>query len=228
MSELTGARYSDFQHRAVLTTGIMVVLLLVAALVACTALGAGQRIPDSSSVPSSMHIPAGWHLYRDPQGYFTIALPPGWQVQGGTVTGHGEQSDAQGAANTTNVLTNFLPPKWDSQDSSLGLGVFVSYTLYTDISGNFRQRELCGLYTKSDTKINGVPAVLEPPASLHIWAIGTSAATYQISYGLPSDRPHMAPGIQTPVPQATVTADQQLAEAILATFTPIPATPPKC
>ncbi|MGH2517047.1 MAG: hypothetical protein ACRDHP_15465 [Ktedonobacterales bacterium] len=173
-------------------------------------------------------VPAGWHLYRDPGGSFTIGLPPSWQA-GGTVTGHGVEGDPIASANITEVDTSFFPSAGGPQNFDPHLRVDVNYMLYTDTRGAFKQPFLCSIYTKSDTTIGGVRAVTEQPAAWHLWTIATSALEYQVSYGLPSDRPKVSePVPPTPVPQATVTADVNLAEAILATFTPIPATPPKC
>src|SRR5215475_7555924 len=33
--------------------------------------------------PSGNYGPAGWTVFHDPGGYFTIALPPGWTIDGG-------------------------------------------------------------------------------------------------------------------------------------------------
>ncbi len=42
-----------------------------------------REVVPSSTVPSgrAAALPAGWAPYRDPQGAYTIGLPPGWRVE---------------------------------------------------------------------------------------------------------------------------------------------------
>jgi hypothetical protein len=120
-------------------------LMLLLAFAACSASGAGQRSPGVSA--TSTHFPAGWRLYRDPHGYFALGLPAGWQVIGGTTESHRQQSGPSGSAATVEVLTSFFPPDEDPRAIVAQLQVAVSYTLYTDTSGQFKQGMLCQIYT---------------------------------------------------------------------------------
>lgn len=222
------------QSRRLVTTmqyvGIALVVITVCS--ACSASGAAQHVPAGGATATYVppRIPAGWHLYRDPRGYFTLGLPLGWNVVGGTAAGHGVQGGPTGSATTVDVSTAFFPPAGGPQNFAPQLRIDVTYTLYTDTRGAFKQPLLCEIYTKSDTTIGSVRAqMLANNHRSHLWAIATSAVAYQVSYGLPSDWTSDSETVPpTPVPQATVTADLQLVQAILATFAPIPATPPKC
>jgi hypothetical protein len=173
-------------------------------------------------------LPPGWHAYRDPDGYFILAPPEGWQVRRGVSYG-GMQGGLSGSAGIQDVRTIFVPPGADPTSMAPDLGVRVTFEIITSATGTFKHDVLCGIYRDANTTLAGYPARRNPPSSIHNWSLAASATWYQVDYSLPGDYSSIQhPVPPTPVPAATRTAAEAQALAILATFRPIPATPPQC
>ncbi len=169
--------------------------------------------------------PTGWHLYPNPDGYFTIALPSGWQTI--RDTGTGQAGDASGAASIRSISTAFLPPGANPNANPVGLRVSITFDIYTNLTGDYKHKALCSAYQDADTHLNGYAAQqLSPDRG---WLVATSAATYQVHYSLPGDLPGtMITTLPTPVPQATRTAAENQALAIIHMLRLTPATSPTC
>jgi hypothetical protein len=208
--------------------------LVALALILAFALVLAPRfsLPNTAAAPATatQTPPAGWHLYHDPDGYFTIALPPGWQVV--RDTGSGQEGDASSAAEVRTVSTELLPPgatppEKNPDNTAVGLRVSITFDVYTNLSGDYKHKALCSVFQHANTHLNGYPAQqLNPNRS---WLFATSAATYQVSYSLPGDLPGtLITTLPTPVPQATRTTAESQALAIIHTLRLNPATPPKC
>lgn len=173
-------------------------------------------------------IPTGWQLYRDPGGYFTIAVPAGWRIDTSAGTGN------INAAQVKTYQTGFLSPGAGDSPAGVftGLRVSVSYDIYVTApySGEYLKQTVCGIAKQANTTLAGLPAeYMRMQGNESSWIVGTSAAPYTISSVLP-DTPDgtLRDGSPTPLPESTVQAAQGEANAIVASFRPIPATAPQC
>lgn len=208
----------------------LVALALILAFVLVLAPRFGQ--PNTPAIPAmaAQTLPANWRIYSDPDGYFTIAVPPGWQVL--RDTGSGQEGDASSAATIRSVSTELLPPGApvpgaNPNDTAVGLRVSISFDVYTNLSGDYKRAALCSVYQGANTHLDGYLAQRMTPS--HSWVVATSAAQYQVDYTLPGDLPGTAIRmLPTPVPQATRTSAENQALAIIRTLRLTPATPPKC
>ena len=207
----------------------LVALALILGFVLVLAPRFGQ--PTTPGTLASAHVlPSGWHLYADPDGYFTIGLPAGWQVM--RDTGTGQEGDATSSATVRSVTTTLLPPGAAKSGTkpdvaAVGLKVSLTYFVYTNLGGNYKQVALCSAYHGANTQLDGSPA--RQLDAEHGWLVATSAATYQVNYSLPGDLPPtLIRTLPTPVPQATRTSAENQALAIIHTIRLTPATAPKC
>lgn len=165
--------------------------------------------------PSSTYGPAGWTVFHDPGGYFTIALPPGWTIDGGK-SGTGTMGGPSGSYTETDYA-------WVASDPTNGsAGPFVWITYHPLPSALARQYE-CQSFSSTNTTIDGIPASSIGDG----WLLSTQAVHYQINYGFPSpDTLQTTP--PTPIPAATATAGHDLSLQVTQTFRPTPATPLSC
>lgn len=207
-SRRTGAR------RVWLGAGIAALALLVAGAAIVGALDPALAL--SSLFPRS--APADWHVYRDPAGYFTIAVPAGWTAQTSSgETTEGNVYTGQSATFTTYDTNLGNPP---NGESTLTVGIYVS-----PHTTPFERQWDCQNRRFPNTFLSGIPAEHYEPDVWGTWLQDTGTAHFQIDL-LPVGWHGNAlqSGVPTPVPQAIVQAENQLAPRILATFTPIPAT----
>jgi hypothetical protein len=207
-SRRTGAR------RVWLDAGIAAAALLVACAVFVGALDPELALSNLFPRPA----PAGWHAYHDPAGYFTIAVPAGWTAQtfsGETTEGNVYTGQSATFPNYDTILGN--PP---IGESTLRVGISVS-----PHTTPFERQWDCQDHGFPNTLLAGLPAVHYERDVWGSWLLNTDTAHYQIDLipvGFHGNA--LESGVPTPVPQATVQAENQLAPRILATFTPIPAT----
>jgi hypothetical protein len=162
-------------------------------------------------------LPAGWQVFRDPAGYFTIVLPPGWTATGGQ-DGSGTLGDRTGSYS----YTDYSWAVRDPASGTSGPGVFISYHPLTNAFGRHFE---CEAFPHANGTFAGLPAEsIGPNAG---WLFATESAHYQLNYGFPPSG-----GLQTTpptaIPAATFAAGQSLTTQIAATFLPTPDTPLTC
>lgn len=192
--------------------------ILVLALVSTVLLGGcGHSVLNASQGATTTVNGPHWQTYRDPHGYYTLQLPPGWSPR--TFETQGLVSDTSKGLSATYTIYNSTfgnPPH-----SSTAPIVSISYFL---LSQPLTHSRACQLMPNAS--LGGIPAF----RSGNNWVIVTDTAEYQIAYtwlnflgGVqnPDNRP-------TEVPTEVVQADQHLYEQIVSTFQPRPATSPIC
>lgn len=193
----------------------LLALAIVALLAGCGNMrAAGTQTPGTHAAPAAS-LPAGWHLYRDPYGFFTIGLPPGWAAQT-TPPSTGTVGDRQGSG----TMTGYLVGLGNSHFDPTGLTVDVSYY---PLSNRILRSWSCQSMAQ---RAPGTPTTRPYFAGLN-WFVETNAAHYQIGYFL-NNRSEALMSPATPIPQAKQEADTLLFAQLLATFTPIPNTPLQC
>ena len=174
----------------------------------------------TASSPAGAPVPADWVTYRDPAGFFTIRIPPQWHAT--VSTGKGWSGDRTGSYSYT------------SENVNLGPGTRVPRDTYADvyiqpIPNAFARQWNCKAFNGPfDSTIAGLPATDLGGT----WLLNTEDAHFQISTPF-SFNPggveiHAGSPLPTPVPPATVSAEQHLVEMVISTFRPIPATPLRC
>jgi hypothetical protein len=176
--------------------------------------------PAGAAPTATTRVPAGWRLYRDPDGYFTLAIPADWHADrmAGTATYGFRGVTVQ----VPTVFTRFGVPGLSIPPTALSFQITIERLV------NSAQRQAACLSWRPDTIVGGLPAM-----SLHGivsgWLVYTSTATYQLDYRLPDSLGNtLQSTLPTPPPQATVTAAQEQLAEIVATFRPIPAVPLSC
>ncbi|MGH2514868.1 MAG: hypothetical protein ACRDHP_04365 [Ktedonobacterales bacterium] len=197
-------------------------LAVVALVVVFGLLFAYLRAPRLTALAGGQ-TPKGWQTYRDPAGAFTIRIPPEWRAT--VSTGESTMGNNSGS--------------FSSQDEYVELGTSSNLLLGTGVGidveplpNAFARQWTCQSGLDSpNTTIGGWPAT----SGSWTWFLDTNAAHYQISTSFPGGgSPHSSPAmpagqpLSTPVPQATVTASEQLITLVVSTFRPIPATPLSC
>jgi hypothetical protein len=186
--------------------------MALGALVVAVALGV---ILSHGGGTSSGYGPEGWTEFHDPGGYFTIALPPGWTIDGGQ-SGTGTLGGPSGSYTETDYA-------WVARDPTNGAaGPVVAITYHPLPNAIARQFE-CQNGSGPNTTVDGLPAQSIGGG----WLLSTQAAHYQLNYGFPPDNTAHSTA-PTPIPAATATAGQSLTARIAATFKPTPATPLAC
>lgn len=174
-------------------------------------------------LPSHGQVPASWQTYRDPAGYFTIRAPAQWHVS--SSTGQSTTGDRTGSFSTTDEYVSI-----GTNDAPLlgtGIAIYVQ-----PLPNAFARQWTCeNRFGSSDGSLAGLPASYQD----WTWFLDTNAAHYQINTSFPGGgSPHSSPAmpanqpLPTPVPQATVTANEQLIELVVSAFQPTPATPLAC
>ncbi len=79
-----------------------------------------------SSATATQSILPGWRRYREPDGYFTVAVPEGWTAP--LTVGHGTMGDPTGSSSfTTTTVALGGPP-----DGSRTITVDITVTPITD------------------------------------------------------------------------------------------------
>jgi len=180
--------------------------------------GVGVSSPQGSVAPQLTAIPAGWHVYHDPGGYFTVALPDGWTATRsvGTATiGAASGSDA-----ATIIMLQFGEPPQGSKT--------ITVEITVQPIDDFLRRMACqGTATPYiNATVAGMPATYLPTQT---WLLKTNAASFQIDYFYPGYTGDIAQtSAPTPIPQAELTQGQHEMATILATFRPNPDTPFTC
>lgn len=171
----------------------------------------------SQGGPSSNYGPAGWTVFHDPGGYFTIALPPGWTIDGG--------KSGSGTLGGTSSSFSYTEYTWAASDPTNGsAGPVVGITYHPLPNAIARQFE-CATFSGTNTTVDGLPASSIDGSG---WILSTQVAHYQINYGFPPPRNVAHASAPTPIPAATATAGVDLATQIAQTFKPTPATPLSC
>ncbi len=203
---------SATSRRVLLIIVLLVALVLASAIVFDGLSHAGLLSPMATPTVAS-YLPPGWHLYHDPGGYFTIALPPDWQAdrQTGTVTegSHGvtvQVPTIDTRLGPPNVAT---PPPTPPTPPALSISIHIELI----VSNVERQALLCPIW-HPDTTLARLPAERNEGLAPG-WLVDTNTATYQIQYLPPN------------LPAANPPAVLQLAE-VIATLRLIPATTLAC
>jgi hypothetical protein len=208
------------RHRFGALAGTLVAVVLVALFAVVFVLLRQPGSPGSLGIlTSGAPVPASWVTYRDPAGYFTIRIPPQWHAT--VSTSSGTYGDRTGSYSYT------------AEDVSLSSGTSILQEVGVDIyaepiSNAFARHFTCTARTGPfNATIAGQPAT----DLGWTWLLNTENAHYQISTPFsPHTSPMIPAGIPlpTPVPQATVVAEQHLIALVISTFRPIPDTPLKC
>jgi hypothetical protein len=204
---------------------VVLAVALAAILGACGASGAGAQHPlpaasaGKPTAPGAL-VAADWVTYRDPAGFFTLRIPPQWHAT--VSTGEGWAGDRMGSYSYT------------SENVNLGPGTRLPRDTYVDvyiqpIPNAFARHLNC---TAGNGPVNATVAGLPATDLGSTWLLNTEDAHFQIStpfsYNPGGVEIHAGSPLPTPVPPATVSAEQHLIEMVIATFRPIPATPLKC
>jgi hypothetical protein len=195
----------------------MAAALVVVVLFAFALLRSSSGQSPTSSLVTGAQVPSSWVTYRDPAGYFTIRVPPTWRATVGT--GTGTYGDRTGSYSFTdeNVDLGTGSNFWQS----VGISIYVE-----PISSAFARHWNC---TANAGALNATIAGLPATDLGWTWLLNTEDAHFQISTPLtPNPGGPMITTPPTPVPQATIVAEQHLYTQVIATFRPIPDTPLKC
>lgn len=211
------------RRRRRLLAGGAVTLALLVTVALSVALLAHARAQtngvDLSSVPRVTSIPPGWRWYREPDGYFSVAIPARWTASRDTgVTTMGDRTGND--TFTTTDITLGGPPRGRQT-------ITVSFII-APIADAFERHWYCqsGTNPGMNAKVAGLPSFYDPVFG---WLLDTSGAHFQISYTYPGYQGDIAmTSAPTPIPQAELTQGQQEMATILGSFRPNPPTPLTC
>jgi hypothetical protein len=206
-------------RRGAIIAGVVVVLLV--ALFGLVFVLLRQRLlvtePGISLVTSASAPPATWMIYRDPAGYFSIRVPPGWRAS--VETGQGNMGDRTGNFSFTEETIMLAAP------ADLTGVLWVSLSVQP-LPNAFARHFACQnqQFGPVATSLDGLPAGYDN----WTWFLNTEAAHFQISTWLSphTSLPNLPP--PTPVRTATIATDQRLLAQVIASFQPIPATALSC
>ncbi|HLZ24856.1 MAG TPA: hypothetical protein VKQ30_22270 [Ktedonobacterales bacterium] len=199
----------------VMASGLIAIMLILLFALAFWRLRPTPSQPQI--LPGDAVVPASWQTYRDPAGYFTIRIPPAWRASAGT--SQATMGDSTGSFSTQNedvtVGTNTYLLL------GTGVGIYVQ-----PIPNAYARQWMCrNTLGPLNTTLAGLPASYQS----WTWLLDTSAAHFQISTSFPGGgSPHTSPVMTgkslppSPVPQATVSANEQLVQLVVSTFRPIP------
>jgi hypothetical protein len=201
------------RRRRLAVNVLRAVVLPLAAILATVAALAAVGIPLPFGLfAAAPPVPADWQTYRDPAGLFSIRLPPNWTVHFDSSVG--TFGDRTGSASETNEYFNLSDPA--QGDAS----PWVSITA-DPIRTAFERHWYCQPFPLLHDSFNGLPAQYDPQAG---WIFETANAHFQVDDGI---RPYIKglgiespPPTPTPLPPATVAADQTLVDTILGSFQP--------
>lgn len=202
---------------------VVLVAVVVVALALVIGFLARHALPLGAPSTTSVTVPAGWHLYTDPDGYFTIAIPNAWPVH--RDTGTATEIFPGGGAQVPTSYTRFGFPATSIPPTSLSVSMNIERLV------SAAQRAAVCASWHPNTTFGGLPAMSYPPGSKlgHNWLVYTTMAIYQFSYVLPGDTGGIPQTEEpTPVPQATLDAAQAQVAIFSATFRPMPQTTIKC
>jgi hypothetical protein len=201
---------------AVPSAGIGIVTVLFVALLAHP-FGMPQPFGWFGAPP----VPADWQTYRDPAGLFSVRMPPGWAVRFSTDSA--TFGDRTGSASETSEDVFISDPALNNGPPSLISGSPWVAIHADPINTDFERHWYCQGFAQPSgppTFFFGVPAQSDSNGG---WLLETAHAHFQIdaangpSYEYPGPA---TPSTPTPLPPATVTADQILINAILGSFRP--------
>ncbi len=185
--------------------------LALGALIVAAALG----VILSGGGKSPGYGPSGWTVFHDPAGYFTIALPPGWSIDGGK-SGSGTMGSTAGSYSETDYT-------WVARDPTNGTAGPVVNIYYYPLPSALARHFECQNFAATNTTFDGLPASSIGGG----WILATQAAHYQLNYGYPPDN-RFYTNPPTAIPAATATAGTSLALQVANTFRPTPATALSC
>lgn len=201
---------------------LVLVAVVVVALALVISLLIRRAIPQGSPSPG-ISVPTGWHIYTDPDGYFTIAIPNAWAVD--RQTGTTNRILPGGGVEAPTSFTRFGFPSTGYPITSLSVDVNIEH-----IVSPAQRAYLCASW-HPNTTFGGLPAMSYPSGSKlgHSHRVDTTMATYQFGYVLPGDTGSIPQtGEPTPVPQATLDAAQAQLSIISTSFRPMPQSTAKC
>ena len=222
------AQAQRLSSRHVALHQVALATILVAILGACGAsAGAQHQLPAASvdtptgtpTAPGAL-VSADWVTYRDPAGFFTLRIPPQWHAM--VSTGEGWAGDRTGSYSYT------------LENVNLGPGTLLPRDTYVDIyvqpiPNAFARHLNC---TAGNGPANATVAGLPATDFAGTLLLNTQDAHFQIStpfsYNPGGVEIHAGSPLPTPVPPATINAEQLLLAMVIATFLPISDTPLRC
>lgn len=191
--------------------------LLIIALI----LGFALWFKSVHSSSQALTIPSNWISYHDPDGYFTLKIPPNWNVK--RTLEQAEAGNNTTSVKYTTVTTVFNGPT--SGDSN-GISLAIYIEPHTD---PYLHQSACEKTFANNATLSGLPAYY----TLGTWILDTQDTHYQINFDLSdhfSTGVNIRPGtpVSTSIPSAIITTNQQVITLILSLFEPKSTTSLQC